>query len=63
VLLKKFLKACDDYDMDRIDGIMEELEEFEYKTGGDFIIWLRENVDQMNLKEIIDKLSVNSQDM
>ena len=56
-MLKKLLTACAEYDMDGVDGIMEELESCEYESGGELVLWLRENVDKMNFTQIKEKLS------
>ena len=55
-LLDKLSKACINYEMDIADNILEELETYEYETGNELIIWLRENVDQTNFDEIAAKL-------
>ncbi|MCL1815279.1 MAG: ATP-binding protein [Treponema sp.] len=56
--LRRLLTACEAYDMDGVDDAMEEIESFEYESGEELAIWLRENVNQMNLKQISEKLSV-----
>ena len=55
-LLEKLRTACKDYDMDGVDEAMSELQKYEYKSGGEMIEWIRENVDRMNFTEIIEKL-------
>jgi signal transduction histidine kinase/DNA-binding NarL/FixJ family response regulator len=55
-LLLKLHDACNDYDMDGVDDTMAELEKFKYESDGELVLWLRENVSQMNFKEIVDKL-------
>jgi len=55
--LIKLRTACENYDMSSIDAALEELEASDYKIDGDLIIWLRENTEQMNLDEIVKKLS------
>jgi len=56
-LLYNLMHACEKYDMDSIDSAMEELESFSYETGVGLVYWLRENVEQANFNEIIDRLS------
>ncbi|MDR2732696.1 MAG: response regulator, partial [Fibromonadaceae bacterium] len=56
-ILSKLHDACLQYDMDSVDAAMTELEAYEYKTGGNFVCWLRDNVDKMNFKEIKEKLA------
>ena len=55
--LNKLRMACENYNMSSIDAALEELEANEYKYDGDLVVWLRENVEQMNLDEITKKLS------
>jgi len=57
VTLSNLRVACDNYDMSGVDTALEELESFDYESGGDLISWLRENAEQMNFDEIIKKLS------
>jgi len=56
-VLGKLLEACRAYDMDTVDEAMAELERYAYKTGGELLPWLRENIQQFNSTEIIEKLS------
>jgi CheY-like chemotaxis protein len=56
-VLNKLLEACKIYDMDSVDEAVKELECYEYKSGGELVAWLWENVQQFNINEIIDKLS------
>jgi len=55
--LFKLLAACREYDMDGADNTIEELEKYQYESGGDLVVWLRDNIDRMNFNEIIEKLS------
>ena len=55
--LEKLLHACENYEMNKVDEAIEELESYSYKSNGDLVIWLRENTEQMNFDEIIKKLS------
>jgi len=43
-----------------VDAAMEEIESFEYESGGELAAWLRTNVDNMNFKLIIEKLSYSN---
>ena len=56
-LLGRLIDACQAYDIDAIDKIMDEIESFEYEADGGLAAWLRENVDLMNLTQIVDRLS------
>ena len=55
IILKKLLDACLEYDMDKADTAMAEIEAFEY-TDKELVIWLRENIKLMNFKHIREKL-------
>ena len=56
-ILDKLLQACRDYEMNNVDEALEELEAYEYESEGELVVWLRENAEQMNFDEIIDRLS------
>jgi len=55
--LIKLRQACMDYDMSIVDEALDELEDYDYKSDGELVIWLRENAEQMNFDEIIEKLT------
>jgi CheY-like chemotaxis protein len=55
--LSKLLTACDNYSIEDIAETMQEIEAFEYHADDGLALWLRENVDQMNYSEIVEKLS------
>ena len=57
IVLSALLAACKEYDMDGADTAMAEMESYEYESGGELTAWLRSNVDQMNFKQIEEKLS------
>jgi CheY-like chemotaxis protein len=54
--LAELRKACEDYDIDKADDIITELEEYKYETDNDLVEWLRENVNVSNLKQIKKRL-------
>jgi HPt (histidine-containing phosphotransfer) domain-containing protein len=56
-LLMRLLSACNDYDMDEANETMEEIERYRYESDGGLVDWLRENVDRMDFKQIIERLS------
>ena len=56
-ILGKLLEACRNYDMDGADEAISELEGWEYDEGGELVVWLWENVQQMNFSKIIERLS------
>jgi len=56
-ILDMLRQACIDYEMSGVDAALEELEAFEYESGGKLIVWLRENAELMNFDEIVERLS------
>jgi len=56
--LDRLLEACINYEMNEVDSALEELESYDYETGGYLITWLRDNVEKMNFDEIIEELTV-----
>jgi len=55
--LDRLREACQRYEMNGVDEALEELEVYDYESGGELVSWLRENAEQMNFMEIIEKLS------
>ena len=55
-ILEKLLEACEDYDMDRVDECMLELEKFTYTADGGFAKWLREKTENAEFMEIAARL-------
>ncbi|MCL1815296.1 MAG: ATP-binding protein [Treponema sp.] len=56
-LLSRLLGACKNYDIEKLNAVMAEIESFEYESDDGLAAWLRENVDHLNYEQIIDKLS------
>jgi len=56
-LLETLKTACMNYDMNGVDKTISKLEVFDYKTDNDLILWLRENAEQTNFDEIVEKLT------
>jgi predicted house-cleaning noncanonical NTP pyrophosphatase (MazG superfamily) len=56
-LLSKLLEACKVYDMGTAETVMAQIDEYQYTADGGLALWLRENVDMMNFKEVEDRLS------
>jgi signal transduction histidine kinase/CheY-like chemotaxis protein/HPt (histidine-containing phosphotransfer) domain-containing protein len=65
ILLEELRKACEDYDMNRVDKAMSQLESFKYEYGEETIKWLREQIDNCSFEEIIsgEWPSDNSEDI
>ena len=55
--LAKLLDACKNFDMDGIDAAMSLIEKFKYISDDGLADWLRDNVDRMNIKQIVEKIS------
>ena len=55
-VLARLLAACENYDIDEIDAMMTEIENYTYESNADLVVWLRENVNQMNYTQIIEQL-------
>ncbi|MCL1863233.1 MAG: response regulator [Defluviitaleaceae bacterium] len=57
-LLAELVGACKCNDINRIDGIVTELNEYQYNNDGDndLVLWLRAAVDSMDYADVIKKL-------
>jgi len=56
-LLRDLLAACQRYDMDAADRIMDKIDEYKYDADDGLSLWLRNNIDVMNYKKIDTRLS------
>jgi len=55
--LIRMRQACEKYEMNAVDETLEELELYDYESDNGLVAWLRENAEQMNFDEIIERLS------
>jgi HPt (histidine-containing phosphotransfer) domain-containing protein len=55
-LLNKLLEAGKQYDLILMEEAVTELEKYEYDSGGDLVLWLREQVDNLEYEAIQDRL-------
>ena len=55
-LLGKLFRACESFDIDQIDAVMAEVENYEYQSDDGLAIRLRENIDQGKYRSIIEML-------
>jgi len=55
--LSKILAACKNYNITEANVSLKELEQFEYESDGELVSWLRENTEQMNCFEIVERLT------
>ena len=56
-LLARILEACKRFDMDEMDGAMEEIGQYRYESDDGFVDWLWDAVNRMDMTEIVKKLS------
>jgi PAS domain S-box-containing protein len=56
-LLSRLILACEVYDMEGINAIMSEIDEFEYTSDDGLTGWLREKVGSMSFGEITERLT------
>ena len=56
-VLQTLRTACDNYQIEEIETALKEIECFEYTADDGLSAWLRENIDQMNYMEIVEKLA------
>jgi CheY-like chemotaxis protein len=54
--LLKLLAACDRFNIVNAEAAMDEIEKYDYETESGFVLWLRENIKQMNFMEIKERL-------
>jgi len=50
------LEACKNYEMNKADAAISELESYKYESGGELISWLKENAELSNFDEIAERL-------
>jgi HPt (histidine-containing phosphotransfer) domain-containing protein len=55
--LGRLLTACQDFDIDKADAVMAELNAWDYDCDDGLVAWLSENVSQLNYAPITEKLS------
>ncbi|MDR1250772.1 MAG: response regulator [Treponema sp.] len=60
-LLEKLLDAVRRYKSSAMEEIFAELESFEYETGGELVIWLREQLDNLEYDAIRSRLEETDQ--
>ena len=56
-ILAVILDACRRFDMNDLDDAMDELERYQYESDDGLVKWLREAVDNMEMMQIVEKLS------
>jgi hypothetical protein len=56
-VLAGLLEACRDYDIDRMQEAMDELEKYGYEKDGDLVVWLKEQLVNFAYDQIQEKLA------
>jgi signal transduction histidine kinase/CheY-like chemotaxis protein len=56
-LLKALLEACKAIDIDEMDAVVEELDRYEYESGGELVEWLKERVSVTDYAQIVLRLT------
>jgi signal transduction histidine kinase/CheY-like chemotaxis protein/PAS domain-containing protein len=56
-LLVRLLKSSKAYNMNDVDGIMDELDNYDYDTDASLIIWLKDKIDTSDFPAIVTRLS------
>jgi hypothetical protein len=55
-LLEKLLGYCIRYDMKGMEEILSELERYTYENRGELVTWLREQLDNLEYGQILERL-------
>jgi hypothetical protein len=55
-LLEKMLTASRDYDIDTMQSVMDELDQYSYESEGELISWMKEQLVNFGYDAISDKL-------
>jgi signal transduction histidine kinase/DNA-binding NarL/FixJ family response regulator/HPt (histidine-containing phosphotransfer) domain-containing protein len=56
-LLARLLEACKSIDIDEVDAAIEELDSYDYESGGDLVEWLKDRVNVTDFTQIVARLS------
>jgi CheY-like chemotaxis protein len=55
-LLAKIREAAENYDIGELDRLIKELEQYNYESNADMVLWLREQIDRSGFEEITEWL-------
>jgi PAS domain S-box-containing protein len=55
-LLEKMLDASNEYDIDKMQGVMDELDQYSYESDGELISWMKEQIVNFGYDAISEKL-------
>jgi CheY-like chemotaxis protein/HPt (histidine-containing phosphotransfer) domain-containing protein len=56
VLLSRIYDAAENYDVNELDEVMEELEQCVYELDTTLVPWLREQIDKSDFEEILERI-------
>ncbi|MCL2130470.1 MAG: hypothetical protein FWH35_08965, partial [Treponema sp.] len=56
-LLSRLLAAANKYNASEMDSLIRELESFDYESGRDLVIWLRERMINLDYDAICERLN------
>ena len=56
VLLSRLLEASNEYKANLMEQVIQELESYEYEAGGGLVVWLREQMDNLEYDAIRNQL-------
>jgi hypothetical protein len=59
-LLDRLLEACKQYKLALMEDAVAELENYEYDSGGDLVVWLRDQLDNLEYDAIQDRLETQN---
>jgi len=57
VLLRNIAEACKHYKVNDMEEMLGKLEAYQYESGGDLVLWLREQVDNLEYDVIQERLA------
>jgi signal transduction histidine kinase/CheY-like chemotaxis protein len=60
-LLDKLLEACKKYMQTSMEETVRELEKYDYDSGGELVLWIREQLDNLEYEAIQDRLENQGQ--
>jgi PAS domain S-box-containing protein len=56
-VLREIMEACKHYKVNKMEEMLEKLEMYQYESGGDLVVWLREQMDNLEYDAIQKRLT------
>jgi PAS domain S-box-containing protein len=56
-ILRDIMEACKHFKVNKMEEMLDKLEMYQYKSGGDLIVWLREQMDNLEYEAIHQRLT------